>query len=94
MTTLNLHVLPGRCRHGFHLELQGCADCGQQAKSRALAVSANDLRAALSDVPGPLVGARFNAAAKAGVIRRIGYVSSTKQNTHGHPVAQWIGVQR
>lgn len=54
--------------------------------------SANDLRHVLSDVPGPLVGARFNALAKAGVIRRIGYVASTKTNTHGHPVAEWIGA--
>jgi hypothetical protein len=54
--------------------------------------SANDLRASLSDVPGPLVGARFNALAKAGVIRRVGYVASTKANTHGHPVAEWIGI--
>jgi hypothetical protein len=54
--------------------------------------SANDLRHVLSDVPGPLVGARFNAAAKAGLIRRVGYVTSTKANTHGHPVAEWIGA--
>lgn len=53
--------------------------------------SANDLRATFADVPGPLIGARFNAAAKAGVIRRIGYVTSTKASTHGHPVAEWVG---
>ena len=54
--------------------------------------SANDLRHVLHDVPGPLVGARFNALAKAGVIRRVGYVASTKASTHGHPVAEWVAA--
>jgi hypothetical protein len=36
-----------------------------------------------------LVGARFNAAAKAGVIVHVGYEKSSKANTHAHPIAQW-----
>lgn len=54
--------------------------------------SANDLRAAFSDAPGPLVGARFNAAAKAGLIEHVGYVPSSKANTHGHDLKLWRGV--
>ena len=35
------------------------------------------------------MGARFNAAARAGLIVRVGYEPSTKANTHAHPVATW-----
>ena len=51
--------------------------------------SANDVRPLIPNAHGPLVGARFNAAARAGVIVRIGYESSTKANTHAHPIATW-----
>ena len=53
--------------------------------------SSNDARP-LHGVAGPVVGAAFTAAAKAGVIRRIGYITSTEPGTHAHPVAEWIGV--
>ena len=54
--------------------------------------SANDLRVLLpDDVPGPLFGARFSAAQTAGRIRFVGYTRSTKKNTHGKPVAVWVG---
>lgn len=51
--------------------------------------SANSVRDLVPDVPGPLMGARFQAAAKAGVIVRTGYVPSTKGSTHAHPIATW-----
>lgn len=55
--------------------------------------SANDLRAELDGVPGPLVGARFNALGKQGLIvqtdRR---VPSNKGNTHGHKIECWRGA--
>jgi hypothetical protein len=51
--------------------------------------SANDIRATLQDVPGPLIGARFNAAARAGVIRHVGYIPSSKPNTNGHDIKLW-----
>lgn len=51
--------------------------------------SANDIRTTLQDIPGPLIGARFNAAARAGVIRHVGYVPSSKGNTHGHDIKLW-----
>lgn len=51
--------------------------------------SANDVRALVPDVSGPLMGARFNAAAKAGRIVHVGYERSTKASTHAHPIAQW-----
>ena len=54
--------------------------------------SANDLRVLLpDDLPGPLFGARFSAAQTAGRIRFVGYTRSTKKNTHGKPVAVWVG---
>lgn len=55
---------------------------------RGGAFSANDVRELLPEV-GPLMGARFNALARRGLIERVGYVPSTKGNTHGHPVAEW-----
>ena len=55
--------------------------------------SANDLRVVLpDDVPGPLFGARFYAASVQGRIRFVGYVRSTKKNTHSKPVARWVGT--
>lgn len=54
--------------------------------------SANEVRPLVPDAPGPLMGARFNAAAKRGLISRVGYVASTKESTHGHPVAEWEAV--
>lgn len=118
MTTLGLERLPGRCRHGYHLKLQGCLNCGTRAKAtgqartsaahpseraavdaaiRQLAAtgrpfSSNDARP-LHNVSGPVVGAAFTAAAKAGLIVRTGYEPSTDPGTHGHPVATWIGVK-
>lgn len=118
MTSLDtfLASCADRCAHGYHVETQGCTDCGQRLKfegmGRADAVaspdersridaairqvaarggtfSANDVRPLIHGAHGPLVGARFNAAAKAGLIVRVGYEPSTKDNTHGHPVATW-----
>lgn len=55
--------------------------------------SANDLRHLLpDDVPGPLFGARFLAGRSRGVIRPVGWVTSTKKNTHAKPVARWVGT--
>lgn len=51
--------------------------------------SANDVRPLIPGAHGPLVGARFNAAAKAGAIVRVGYEPSSKANTHAHPIATW-----
>ena len=54
--------------------------------------SSNDLRVLLpDDIPGPLFGARFSAAQTKGRIRFVGYTRSTKKNTHGKPVAVWVG---
>ena len=60
----------------------------RQLAARGGEFSSNDARR-LHSVKGPVVGARFNAAAKAGLIRRIGYVRSTEPGTHAHPVALW-----
>lgn len=55
--------------------------------------SANDLRVLLpDDLPGPLFGARFRYAAnERGVIRFYGWTSSSKKNTHAHPIRVWVG---
>lgn len=53
--------------------------------------SSNDARP-LHNVTGPVVGAAFQAAAKSGLIVRVGYEASTQPGTHAHPVATWKGV--
>lgn len=53
--------------------------------------SSNDARP-LHNVVGPVVGAAFTAAARAGLIRRTGYEASTQPGTHAHPVATWKGI--
>lgn len=55
--------------------------------------SANDVRVLLpDDLPGPLFGARFqHAATNRRVIRFYGWTSSTKKNTHHHPIRVWVG---
>lgn len=54
--------------------------------------SANDIRPLLGDVRASLMGARFLGAANAGRIRRVGRVTSRKENTHLKDIARWIGV--
>lgn len=53
--------------------------------------SANSLRDLLPDVRPALLGARFYAAARRGLIRRIGYEQSTLRSTRRHPIAVWVG---
>lgn len=40
-----------------------------------------------------IAGALFNAAAKAGTIRMVGYGLSTRPQGHGNLVRRWIGVK-
>jgi hypothetical protein len=54
--------------------------------------SANDTRPLLPDVRPPLIGARFNAAAKQGLIRRVGFTQSTEPATHAAWVKVWQGA--
>lgn len=56
--------------------------------------SANDLRSELDGVRGPLVGARFRAAATAGLIVPISYTPSTQERTHAHPIRTWRGTAK
>lgn len=52
--------------------------------------TANELRPLLpTGVHQPVIGARVQAAARRGLIRRVGYRPSDKPNTHGHPVTIW-----
>ena len=56
--------------------------------------SANDLRSEFAGVSGPVVGGRFNAAAKRGLIRDTGRrVPSTLASTNGHEVRLWVGAR-
>ncbi len=55
--------------------------------------SANDTRPHLSGVKGSVIGARFQAAARAGRMKRTGErVTSTDPGTHAHRIDEWIGV--
>lgn len=99
------HVLQGCTTCGLKAKIRGQsiattahpADRAKvEAAIRQLAAtgqpfSANQCRP-LHGVTGPVVGAAFTAAAKAGLIRRVGYVTSTEPGTHAHPVAEWIGA--
>lgn len=53
--------------------------------------SSNDARP-LHGVSGPIVGAAFTAARKAGLIEAVGFTTSTEPGTHAHPVRTWRGV--
>lgn len=53
--------------------------------------SSNEARQ-IHGVAGPVVGARFTAARKAGVIRAVGFTTSTEPGTHAHPVRTWVGA--
>lgn len=53
--------------------------------------SSNEARG-LHGVTGPVVGARFTAARKAGLIRSVGFIESTAESTHAHPVRLWVGT--
>jgi hypothetical protein len=55
--------------------------------------SANELRVHVPGITGAIMGARFSAAAKAGLIRDTGKrVPSTLGSTHAHEVRVWVGV--
>lgn len=57
--------------------------------------SANDIRELLpGDLPAQgLMGARFqHAANNLGLIQAVSGVPSTKKNTHGKPIALWVGT--
>ena len=55
--------------------------------------SSNDLRKHIPEGVRPnAIGGRFRRAAEQGLIRHVDWVTSTKANTHGHPVRVWQGV--
>lgn len=51
--------------------------------------SANDARPYLDGVRPALIGARFMAAARRGLIVRTDWVTSTDPSTHARPIALW-----
>lgn len=60
---------------------------------RGTPFSIENFRGLLPDVRPSLVGARFSAAAKRGVIRAVGFERSTLPSTHGAWVRTWIGTR-
>lgn len=55
--------------------------------------SVNDCRDDFPDVNGSVIGGRFNALGKAGLIVKTGNrVPSTLPNTHGHELHEWTGA--
>lgn len=66
-----------------------------RAAATGVPFSANDIRAHLpTDVRPAAIGGRFAHARRRGVIRPIGYVTSTDPGTHAHPIRQWQGTAR
>lgn len=54
--------------------------------------TAEDVRRIAGDPTHPnAMGARFRAAAQAGIIRRVGYRASSRVQLHAHPIAVWVG---
>jgi hypothetical protein len=55
--------------------------------------TAEDVRAVVGDPPNhpSAMGARFLAAAKAGLIERIGYQRPVRASRHANPLAVWRG---
>lgn len=63
------------------------------AKTKPDGFSANDVRPLLPPGIRPaLVGARFLAASKRGLIRKVGFVASSDPGTHAHPIALWTAT--
>lgn len=56
--------------------------------------TAEDVRAIAGDPPdhANAMGARFNAAARRGLIRRVDYRKAERASLHRHPIAVWVGV--
>jgi hypothetical protein len=61
----------------------------RKVAARGEVFSANAVRVLVPGITGPLMGARFNAAAKAGVIVHVGYEASTKSSTNAHRIMTW-----
>lgn len=81
-------VQPEDWRHHVDVIIGTLADSGEPFTS-------DDVSALTGDSPTGsrgAMGARFNAAARRGVIRRVGYVPSRRPSVHAHPVALWQGV--
>jgi hypothetical protein len=61
-----------------------------QLASTGQPFSANDCRPRFPDVKGAVIGGRFNALGKAGLIRKTGdRVPSSLGNTNGHEIHVW-----
>lgn len=57
--------------------------------------TAQEIRAVVGDPPGHpnAMGARFMAAARAGLIRKVDYRPSDRPSLHRHHIAVWIGTE-
>lgn len=54
--------------------------------------TAEDVRRMVGDPPTEkVIGAIFNAAARAGVIKRVGFVQTRRPSSHATMTSQWIG---
>jgi hypothetical protein len=73
---------------------RSCADQGiATLAASGRPFTADDVRAlGIPDPTSPKAwGARFLAASRSGLIRRVGYVPSRRASVHAHPIAQWQG---
>lgn len=81
---------PEEWRAAVDIRIEALAASGDPFTSDDVSRSTGD---SPTGSPGAM-GARFSAAVKRGVIRRVGYVPSRRVSVHGHPVALWVGAQR
>jgi hypothetical protein len=65
-----------------------------QLAERAGTFTAEDVRQIAGDPPSHpnAMGARFMAASRRGLIRRVGFREAQRVTLHGHPIALWVGA--
>jgi len=74
-------------KHRADLAIEALAKTGAE-------FTAVEVREKAGDAARPnAFGARFNAAAGAGLIRKVGCRNSTRPTLHAHPVAVWRGAK-
>jgi len=82
-------VQPEQWRHHVDVVIGTFADSGDPFTSDDVSLLTGDSPTGSRGA----MGARFQHAARRGVIVRIGYTPSRRPSVHAHPVALWQGAQ-
>jgi hypothetical protein len=74
---------------------QACDTAIAQHAARRQPFTAEDIRIVVGDPPNHpnAMGARFLAAAKGGLIERVGYQKPVRASRHANPLSVWRGVK-